>query len=133
MRLSKETVAKREQFVKDLFTANPQLSAAKANEQLKAKEGSAMRVTRIYELKKIALAEKGAPVAPAATPAQPAEQQVAKRPGRRVNGTLTTVAFVPGDPAALRSAINTLEQAGVKTGITVEASGRDYAVVRKAQ
>lgn len=51
-RLKKDDIEQREAFVLALFQEEPGLSAAKANEKVKAKFGSQMRAQRVYELRK---------------------------------------------------------------------------------
>lgn len=57
MRLKKEVVAEREQFVKDAVKADPTLTGVKLQELLQGKFGAKMRVNRLYDLKNEALAE----------------------------------------------------------------------------
>jgi hypothetical protein len=51
-KLKKDDIVVREAFLRELFTQNPGLSAAKANEALKAKFASQMRVSRVYQLQR---------------------------------------------------------------------------------
>jgi len=52
MRLSRELVAKREAFVKDLFKAETTMTAKAANEKLATEFGKRMKLGRIYQLRK---------------------------------------------------------------------------------
>jgi len=52
MRLSRELVAKRESFVKDLFKAEATMTAKAANERLATEFGKRMKLGRIYQLRK---------------------------------------------------------------------------------
>lgn len=53
MRLSRELVAKRETFLKTLFTTSPNLTAKAANEKLAAEfGGKKMKLGRIYQIRK---------------------------------------------------------------------------------
>lgn len=51
MRISQEMVDQRESFLTTLFQLHPEMSVAKANELLKAKYGSNMRLNRAYEIR----------------------------------------------------------------------------------
>lgn len=54
MRISRTLVAQREEFLLNLFKANPTLSAAKGNEQLKANVelgSKMMRPQKVYEIR----------------------------------------------------------------------------------
>lgn len=82
-RLRRELATEREQFMTDLFKQNPDMSIAKANEQLKAKYGANMRLQKAYELRKRAQA---ASVATTVEQQADVVQQVARgrQPGKRV-------------------------------------------------
>lgn len=51
MRISQEMIDQREAFLTTLFHMHPEMSIGKANEMLKAKFGSNMRLNRAYELR----------------------------------------------------------------------------------
>lgn len=54
MRLSKAVVAERENFLTEFFKANKDATAKAANEALKAKFNTEMRLQRVYQIKKAA-------------------------------------------------------------------------------
>jgi hypothetical protein len=64
MRLAKNVVQEREAFLTEMFKNDPTVTAKTANEALKTKYGTYMRLQRVYEIKRDAV--KGAPVAPVA-------------------------------------------------------------------
>ena len=52
MRLSKNVVQERESFLTEIFKSDPNTTAKTANESLKAKYGTYMRLQRVYEIKR---------------------------------------------------------------------------------
>lgn len=61
MRLSRAVVAEREAFLTEFFKTNKDATAKAANEALKAKFKTEMRLQRVYQIKKAATAEVEAP------------------------------------------------------------------------
>ena len=60
MRLAKNVVQEREAFLTEMFKNDPTVTAKTANEALKTKYGTYMRLQRVYEIKRDAV--KAAPV-----------------------------------------------------------------------
>lgn len=76
MRLSREEVAKREGFLKELFLANPELTGTTANVLVKEKFGRAMRAARVYELRKVMQGQPAVSAPPTTVPAEVAPTAV---------------------------------------------------------
>lgn len=55
MRLSRDDVAKREQFIKDAVRTNPKVTGDQLQELLHQHFGKRMRIGRLYEIKNQAL------------------------------------------------------------------------------
>jgi len=51
MKLSKDTVAKREQFIREAVRANPKITGDQLQELLHQHFGKRMRIGRLYEVK----------------------------------------------------------------------------------
>lgn len=60
MRLARTVVAEREKFLTEYFTTNKEATAKSANEALKAKFGTEMRLQRVYQIKRAALTPEAA-------------------------------------------------------------------------
>lgn len=137
-RLRRELATEREQFMTDLFKQNPEMSIAKANEQLKAKYGANMRLQKAYELRKRAQA---ASVATTVQQQADVVQQVSRgrQPGKRVPvPTVEAHRVEAGKPVVLPAdkgiadAIQTLNGLGLTHLNSETVLGGRYMVVYPA-
>lgn len=138
MRLKRTDVSIREGFVQKLFEANPTLSVAKANEQVKAKFGNMMRAQRMYAIRKTA--SKPAAVtagargrARAKTIKHSKKQRRPVTTGRRDGGPAEApfpmlIRVGTGEGAALKNALTVLRGHGL-TNLAVDHDGDSYAVI----
>lgn len=138
-RLKKTDVEQRETFVLTLFRENPKLSAAKANEKVKAKFGSQMRAQKVYELRAKAEAESKKEVTAAGR--KPGRKTKQARGGRKpvvqaARKAAATVEFVPvllpvggeAEAGIIRKALDHLRNSGAINLKVAHSTGK-YAVI----
>lgn len=138
VRISRDEVEKREQFIRELFVANPQLPMPQANERFRQRFGSRMRPQRVYELRTIVqrtlgMKKDAAAAAKEAVKEEPKKEirkEEAPKVAARVDQgrEIRLVEVQRGHEEAIANALKTLKGQGAFGG-EVDHAGPGYIVV----
>lgn len=124
-RLPRDEVALREDFMKNMFRKDPEMSQPKATAEFAAQFGSKMRPQRVYALRKLV---RDALAVEAVGGQRTAPPSLSRSPAVGGAGAMTLVTVPDGSELLACEIVTKLAGAGIVRG-TVKGSGVGYVVI----